>query len=89
MSAHWYIYNFLIILISCGYNCLGYCIKPLNVTNVAEYVMGTHCMMFEVHHRDTFIRQYRINYVGADVSNYPNPYDGNKLNFSDIDDIWV
>jgi hypothetical protein len=50
-------------------------------------MMGSHHMMFEVHHRGTFDRQYRVHYVGGLVSNYPNTYDHSKLKFSDIEDI--
>jgi hypothetical protein len=55
--------------------------------NVAGHIMGSHTMMFEVHHRGTFNRQHRVHYIGGDISNYPDPYDEFKLKFSDIEDI--
>ena len=55
--------------------------------DVVGYAMGTHCTMFKVHHGGTFNKQCRINYVRGNVSSYPNPYDGNKLKFSDIEEV--
>jgi hypothetical protein len=67
---------------------LGYCTKqPLTIMDVVGYAMGSHCMTFEVHHEGTFTRQCRINYVGCNVSNYLDPYDGNKLKFFDIGEV--
>jgi hypothetical protein len=43
--------------------------------------------MFEVHHRGSFNRQFRVNYIGGNVSNYLDPYLGNNLTFSDIEDV--
>jgi hypothetical protein len=59
----------------------------LTIMDVARYAMGTRCYMFEVHHVGTFNRQCRVNYIGGNVSNYPNPYYGNNLTFSDIEDV--
>jgi hypothetical protein len=47
--------------------------------------MGSHHMMFEVHHGSTFNKQHRVHYVGGLVSNYPDTYDPSKLKFSDIE----
>jgi hypothetical protein len=55
--------------------------------DVAGYAMGTRCYMFEVHHGGIFNRQCRVNYIGGNVSNYPDPYLGNNLTFSDIEDV--
>ena len=43
--------------------------------------------MFEVDHGGTFNRQYRCSYVGGTISNYLDPYEGNKLTFFVIEDI--
>jgi hypothetical protein len=55
--------------------------------DVAGYAMGTRCYMFEVHHGGSFNRQFRVNYIGGNVSNYPGSYLGNNLIFFDIEDV--
>jgi hypothetical protein len=48
---------------------------------------GPDALMFEVHYGGTFNRQGRCTYVGGSVSNYPDPVDGDKVSFLDIEDI--
>jgi hypothetical protein len=55
--------------------------------DVAGYAMGTRCYMFEVHHGGIFNRQCRVNYIGGNVNNYPDPYLGNNLTFINIEDV--
>jgi hypothetical protein len=55
--------------------------------DMAGYAMGTRYYMFEVHHGGSFNRQFRVNYIRGNVSNYPDPYLGNNLTFSDIEDV--